>query len=512
VLKRFAKLLLKKPKQQNEQPAQHSDELIQLKQGPVFNNLEKNKEAISKIYKLPDNRDLSTRNLIIGGQSLEGWVVFFAPLVNAQRIEQNIIKPLLTNTDHHKQIDQIIVSQSLKEITTFKKVLFELNKGATVLFVEDRATAYSMDTVEVRGRNIEKTQNENILKGPKEAFTENVLDNIALVRKNFRTESLVTESLVVAQRMEDEVFILYLEDVVNQKLLENVKHRLSALHVDSIQNLGLLEQYLEEREKSIFPTILYTERPDRATSSIQDGFIVLLMQGSPACLVLPATFWAFIQSPEERYLRFLFGNYTRVLRMAAIFIALFTSAIYVAITNYHAQMIPADLLLAISSTRERVPFPAVVEVIIMEVAFELIREAGLRVPSPIGPTIGIVGALILGQAAVEANIISPIVIIVVALGGVSSFSVSDISFNFVIRICKFLFIFAAGIFGIYGMTIVFVLGLIHLISIKSFGVPYFAPMTPKYRSSNDTVVRGLLRNERFRPGFLKPKDMQKKGD
>lgn len=505
-------MLLKKPKQSNQTPIQHSDELIQLKQRPISHSLEKNKEAIRKIYKLPINRDVTTRNLVIGGHAINGWVVFISPLVNTQTIEQNIIKPLLTNADPNKGIDSIILSQSLKEIASYPEVLTEVNKGSTVLFLEGWTTAFAMNTTSIKGRNVEKAQTETILKGPKEAFTENVADNLALVRKNFRTESLVTESIVVSKRLDDEVYILYLDDVANKKILENVKNRLGALDVDSVQNLGLLEQYLEEREKSVFPTLLYTERPDRATSFIEDGYIVLMMQSSPACLVLPATFWAFIHTPEEHYLRFLFGNFTRFLRIAAIFIALFTSAIYVGITNYHAQMIPPDLLLAISSSRERVPFPAVIEVLAMEMAFELIREAGLRVPSPIGPTIGIVGALILGQAAVEANVISPIVIIVVALGGVSSFSVSDISFNFVIRIAKFLFIIAAAIFGIYGMTIVFVMGLTHMISIKSFGVPYFAPFTPKYKGGNDTLFRGLLKNNIFRPGYLKPKDLQKKGD
>jgi spore germination protein KA len=173
-------------------------------------------------------------------------------------------------------------------------------------------------------------------------------------------------------------------------------------------------------------------------------------------------------------------------------------------------MVPSDLLLAISATREKVPFPTFIEVLMMESAFELIREAGLRVPSPIGPTIGIVGALILGQAAVQANIVSPIVVIVVALSGLSSFAIGDISMNFAIRIIRFAMIMAGGVLGIYGMAAVFSIGLFYVVSIKSFGVPYLAPMTPKYISSNDTIFRKLTKNERFRPGYLKPKDVKKK--
>jgi spore germination protein KA len=512
LLKQLWKMVIEATKHQVDTEEVNSDELITLKQSNVFFDLEKNHESISKIYQTHKNKDLHIRRLYIGGWEKKGMLVYISPLVNPQIIERTIIEPLLMNTSGEKSMEMIIFSHSLKKIISYKEVLLEVNKGNTVLFIDDFKTAYAIETLQIKARNIEKAENEVILKGPKEAFTENVADNIALIRKKFKTESLMNETVTVSKRMNDEVHILYLDDIVNQELLNQVKERLTAFELDAIQNLGILEQYIEEREKSLFPTMLYTERPDRAAAFIQDGYIVLLMSSSPGCLVLPATFWAFFHTPDEHYLRFVFGNFTRVLRMLAIFIAVFTSAIYISITNYHAQMIPPDLLLAIASTRERVPFPAVVEILIMETAFELIREAGLRVPNPIGPTIGIVGALILGQAAVEANIISPIVIIVVALSGLSSFAVSDISFNFAVRIIRFLFIFAAGILGIYGMVILFVVGLSYMISIKSFGVPYLAPMTPRFKASQDTLFRKLVQNEKLRPGFLKPKDLEKKGD
>lgn len=490
----------------------HSDELIALKQSNLFKEISRNNDAISKIYKSPKNKDFTIREITIGGIGKKASIVFLSPIADITHIEETIIKPLLTNTDCQKELEMIIITPSLKKLYTYKEVLTEINRGNTVLFIDNSKFAFAMETGQIKARNIEKAENEVILKGPKEAFTENVLDNISLIRKKFKTESLINESITVSKKNNDEVYLLYLDDVVNQDLLEKVKKSLQSFEVDVIQNLGILEQFIEDREKSIFPTTLYTEKPDRAASFLQDGYIVLLMASSPASLVVPATFWAFFHTPDEHYLRFLFGNFTRALRGMAIFIALFTSAIYISITNYHAQMIPPDLLLAISSTRERVPFPAIIEILIMEIAFELIREAGLRVPNPIGPTIGIVGALILGQAAVEANVISPLVIIVVALSGLSSFAVSDISFNFAIRIIRFLFIIAAGILGIYGMVIIFVMGLSYMVSIRSFGVPYLAPMTPRSKASQDTVFRRLLQNERWRPGFLRPKDLEKKGD
>jgi len=233
------------------------------------------------------------------------------------------------------------------------------------------------------------------------------------------------------------------------------------------------------------------------------------MENSSASLILPVTFWSYFHSPEDRYLRLVFGNFSRLVRFFAVFITLFISSIYVALTNFHFEMIPQDLLLAISSARERVPFPVPIEVLIMEFAFELIREAGLRIPSPLGPTIGIVGALILGQAAVEANIISPIIVIVAALSGLSSFAVGDVSFNYSVRITRFLFIFSSMLFGIFSLIGAFLLWVMYMTSVKSFGVPYLSPMTPHYKSGGDFLFRKAVFKEIWRPGNIRPKDIKK---
>ncbi|RKJ29946.1 spore germination protein, partial [Butyricicoccus sp. 1XD8-22] len=276
---------------------------------------------------------------------------------------------------------------------------------------------------------------------------EDVAANISLIRKKIRNENLVVESVTISKRSNNELYIVYMKDLVNDKLLKDVKNKLNSLDVNAIQNLSVLEEYIEDSNKSLFPTILSTERPDRTVSFLEDGYIALLMNNSPDSLILPATFWSFYHNPEDHYLRFIFGNFIRLLRFLALLITLFVSAFYIAATNYHVEMIPSDLLLAISATREIIPFPAIIEILLMEIAFELIREAGLRVPNPIGPTIGIVGALILGQAAVDANIVSPLVVIIVALSGLCSFAVGDISLNFSIRLVRFLFIFSAALFG-----------------------------------------------------------------
>lgn len=478
----------------------------------VQSSVTDNLNLFKQIYKIPENMDVKIREFTLGKSGRNAAILFISSIIDSKRLEESIIKPLLECQDDDAKISEIIFNPILTPVTEIKKVIEHLNLGNAAIFLDGDHTAYMVDCAKFESRAIEQPQNEAVIKGPKEAFTEKVVVNLSLIRKRIKNEKLIVEATVVSERSKNEVLILYIRNLADEKMVANIQSRLENLSVDAVQNLSLLEQYIEERRYSLFPSVLYTERPDRAVSFLEDGNIILLMDNSPDCMVLPATFWSYFHSPEDHYLRFAFGNFSRIIRIVALFITLFTSAIYVAVTTYHAEMIPADLLLAIAGTRERVPFPAFFEILIMEMAFELIREAGLRVPNPMGPTIGIVGALILGQAAVEANIISPIVIIVVALSGLSSFAISDVSLNFAIRIVRFGFIFSASLFGIYGMTALFITGLFYMVSIKSFGVPYLAPMSPHYVSSGDTIFRKVLTSELFRPGYLKPADLKKKGD
>ncbi|WP_246027647.1 spore germination protein [Lysinibacillus antri] len=473
-------------------------------------NLESTIDMMKSLFSIPENNDVKLRHLQIGGLERKATLIYISTITDTPIIEEHIIRPLVQNENTLKAIENIISAPSVSTVQMIEDAVTGINNGDTVLFVEGYDLAYVIATSSVEGRGIEKAENEVVVKGPKEAFNEKALSNISLIRKRIKNENLMVESLTISQRSNNDLYILYIKDLANEDILNRIKDKVNKLNVNAIQNLSLLEQYIEENNKSLFPTILYTERPDRTSAFLEDGFIVLIMDNSPSSLILPATFWSFFHNPEDYYLRFIFGNFIRMLRMIALFITLFISAIYISVTNYHIGMIPADLLLAISATREIVPFPAIIEVLMMEIAFELIREAGLRVPNPIGPTIGIVGALILGQAAVQANIVSPLVVIIVALGGLSSFAIGDINMNFTIRLLRFLFIISAALFGFYGMTFLFITGLFYMVTIKSFGVPYLSPMTPYYKSSKDTFFRKVMLNEIYRPGYIKPKDIQKK--
>jgi spore germination protein KA len=272
----------------------------------------------------------------------------------------------------------------------------------------------------------------------------------------------------------------------------------------------MLEQYLDEHPYSLVPSALNTERPDRACAFLLEGHVILIMDNSPAALVMPITIWSLLHSAEDHYMRWAYSNFMRVIRLLALFVAVMTPSVYIAVATFHEEMIPTDLLLAIAATREQVPFPALLEVLLMEFAFELVREAAVRVPTVIGPTIGIVGALILGQAAVEANIISPILVVIVAMTGISSFTIPEPSLNFAVRITRFILLFAAAFMGFFGIALVIACMLAYLTTYTSYGVPFLSPLTPYYRSSADMILRMPLHKERFRPENLRPRDLIRK--
>jgi spore germination protein KA len=471
-------------------------------------NFEELDQQLKEKFSFPRNRDFNLKELKGNEGQTIAIIYYISSIVDMNQIENNIILPM-------KQLEQgsvkehVITANHFQKLATLNQAIKQLLNGSAIVLFKD-GLLYASSAQKFAHRSVPKVENEPVIKGPKEAFVESASINQSLIRKRIRDENLISETMEVGKRSINEVTIMYIKDIVNEDILTEVKEKIKAIDVDNVQNINLLDQYLEDRKYSLVPVNLFTERPDRATAYLEEGHIVLLMDHTSGCLVVPMTFWSMMHTSEDHFMRFWYGNFSRLVRMIAFFIAIFTPAIYIALTNYHSEMIPPDLLLAIAATREKVPFPVIFEIMIMEIAFELLREAGLRIPNPIGPTIGIVGALILGQAAVEANIVSPIMVIVIAITGLSSFALSDVSLNYMIRIARFLFTFAAATFGILGMVAVFLFALSYMVSMKSYGVPYFAPVAPHYKSANDTFFRRILTKETWRPGFMKPQDMKRR--
>ena len=379
--------------------------------------------------------------------------------------------------------------------------------GDVLFFLDGYHKALKIPDKGYPGRGVYETESEKVIRGSNEGFSESVKLNTALIRKRLRSPHVKVKETFIGRRTNTNVDLVYLKDLIYPGMLEEMERRLKEFEIDGTLDSGIIEQLTEKRKYSPFPQFQTTQRPDRAAMAILEGRIVLLSDNSPVALILPATYNTFIQTSDDYYSRWEIASFTRALRYLASFLAMIFPGLYLAMTNFHTQILPTDLLLSLAASREGVPFPAMVEVILMEIAFELLREAGVRLPGANGNTIGIVGGLIIGQAAVDANIVSPIVVIVVALTALCSFAVPNEEFATAFRILKFLFIFLCGSMGFFGFLAGVLAVLIHLSHLESFGIPYLAPFVGAdlngYQDERDTFLRLPLEFLKKRPVYTR---------
>ncbi|WP_394218912.1 spore germination protein [Halobacillus trueperi] len=485
----------------------------------ITENLEENKKILEKAFRAEKNKDFIFRDIFVKEMKCEGLLIYINGTIDNKTLEEFVIQPLLHMTTPNRKrnslqhfCQQIITSTKSTSISVFAEMNKHLLDGNVVLLMPGFAEAVSIRVAGFESRTIEKPENEAVVKGPKEAFVESKHKNLTLIRKHLRDRSLVTENMDLGKIETNEISFMYIDSIADPDLVREVKKRCSQIEADAVEQLSILEQHIEERPYSLVPSCMLTERPDRAAAFLREGHVIILDDQSPYALITPITFWSLFHTSEDYYQRWAYGNFIRIVRFLAVMIALLTPSFYIAISNYHAEMLPTDLLLAIAATREVIPFPVVIEVLIMELAFELLREAGVRIPSVIGPTIGIVGALILGQAAVEANIVSPIMVLVVAITGLSSFAIPEVSFSFIVRILRFGFLLVAAVFGFFGMSLFMAAILAYLVSVQTFGVAFFSPLAPYSPSSKDFVVRPPIWKLWLRPLNLHPKQQSRKAD
>ena len=405
--------------------------------------------------------------------------------------------------------NSLVPQNAVKKKKSFNDILPDINMGNCLLFVDTIDTAFSIDAKGFKQRGVDSPKNETVIRGAQEAFTEAIRTNTSMIRRFVNNENLVIESLSVGKVTKTKCAVCYMKDIANDDLVAEVKYRLNNLDIDTIISSGQLEQLIEDNSKCSLPQMLSTERPDKAANHILSGRVVVIVNGSPYVLIMPCVFVDFLSSAEDPNLKFQYANLLKFVRLVAFFITLLLPGLYVAITNFHQEIIPTELLFAIVASRESVPFPIIVEILAMEISFELIREASLRVPSPIGTTIGIIGALILGQAAVEASIVSPILIIIIAITGITSFAIPDFYLSFHLRIARFLYIIAGFLAGFLGIGIVLFGHLILLCSLKSFGVSYLVPYIPATSKNNKAYFMPPFWSREKRPDFLNSKRPKK---
>ncbi|WP_224723481.1 spore germination protein [Paenibacillus vietnamensis] len=481
----------------------------------VAADLKANMDKLVSIF--GPSHDVNYRSIRIGGASgVSAFIIYIDGLVNSETVDQFILEAsMFAVKDQHGSSEGLLSHlqctglpiHETKQVDTINDVVHTVLCGDTALFVDGDPHALILN---VRGwdkRNISEPATESVVRGPKEGFTETLRTNTTLIRRRLKDPKLRVQCMQVGKRSRTDLAIMYIEGLTNPIILEEVLRRIRMISIDAVLESGYIEQFIQDSQWTPFPLIQNTERPDKAVSHLLEGKVIIISDGTPFVLIAPAIFTQFYHSPEDYYERFMIGTLIRFIRILSMLMALLLPSLYIAFSSFHPEMIPSRLVIAMAAGRSTVPFPSIVEAFLMEVTMEILREASVRLPGPIGPTIGIVGALVVGQAAVQAGIVSPIMVIVVALTTIGSFASPSYSAAIALRMLRFPVMIAAALFGLYGIMLLLIIVIIHLCTLKSFGVPYLSPLTPTRASDlKDTLLRAPLQWMRKRPIMFVPKD------
>lgn len=483
-------------------------------------DLKMNLAILQKI--LGESDDVIFHEFQIGKDvKLDVSLVFIDGLADKAVVDGDILAPLLIEVPKiiddcweigragaaEKIKSRFLTIREVREENYFGNLVEACLDGDGILLIDGCSTALIAGVKGWEHRNVSQPINERNVRGPQESFNEVLRSGIALLRRKIKDPNLTIKTQVIGKRSKTAVSVVHIKDITNPALLQEVDKRLSQIDTDSILESGYIEQYIEDNPFSPFPQIQYTERPDRVAAALLEGRIAIMVDGTPNVLIIPAVLSNFWTAVDDYYERWMAANLFRTFRTINILVAVILPSLYIAITTYHQEMLPTPLAFSVAGARQGLPFPAFVEAIIMEIALELLREAGLRLPGVIGQTIGIVGGIILGQAAVTAGIVSPLMIVIVALTAIGSFSIPSYSAGISLRILRFPLMILAAMLGLYGIMFGVIIILIHLITLSSFGIPYLSPITPtNLNSLKDTAIRTPLWAMRFRPKHLKTKD------
>lgn len=483
---------------------------------PVSKQLDENVERYRQIF--ADCADIKMREMKLGKRQSVGCMAAYIEVAGGDLMfEHSLVGRFLNDmcSCPDEEILRKVEQNSLgiSDVTPFfymEDVASAMLTGDTVLFIEGYPAGLKIPDKGYPQMSIGEATSEKVIRGSNEGFTDSVKTNTALIRKRVRTPKVKIRELKIGVRSQTNVDLVYMDDLIYPHVLEEIERRLDGFEIDGVLDSGILEQLAEKNWYSPFPQFQTTQRPDRAAMAVLEGRIVLLSDNSPAALILPTDYNSFIQTSDDYYNRWEIASFGRILRYIASFFAMVLPGLYLAVCNFHTQILPTNLLLSFAAARQGVPFPGVVEVLLMELSFELLREAGVRLPGAMGNTIGIVGGLIIGQAAVEANLVSPIVVIVVAFTALCSFSIPNEEFATAFRLLKFVFIGLSAWLGFFGFLLAMLLLLIHLSHLSSFGIPYLMPFVGAdvtgYEDERDSLIRMPVFSLRRRPIFTKRKE------
>jgi spore germination protein KA len=481
---------------------------------PTSSSLTDTLKEIQEI--LGNNEDLQIKHFKIFGQ-FHAASVYFSSLVNKDALNKDILKPLMYEPEHligkEKPLNQLIdliLSEALyhseaKVGESIDELIELMLRGETVIFIDGIKEAIHIGTRKIEKRAIAQPETEQVILGSREGFIESIATNIALLRYRLPTPDFQVKTMKVGRLTKSMVAICYLKGIANETVIKEVEKRLSEIDIDAILDVGYLEQFIEDNPFSPFPQTQTTERPDKTVANLVEGRVAVLVDGSPFSLVVPVVFNQFYQTIEDYSSRFLMGSFVRLARILALVFSLIFPSLYVSLISFNPELLPTEFAVAVAGGRAGVPYPAVIEVLIIEVSMEILREATVRLPKQVGGALSIVGVLVIGQAAVEAGLSSPITVVVIALTTIGSFATPTYTAAFALRMLRFPIMILAGIFGLYGVMIGVIFIFNHMLSLKSFGVPYMSPVSPTdYQGMKDVVIRSPLWWMPKRPGFLHP--------
>ena len=456
----------------------------------ISSNLQWNLSYIKEV--IGNSSDIVIRDFKAGQSGLiDLGLIYTDGLADKSFVQDFVLDTLMVqirnadvdHTDIHTDLFEFIKTQTLpigeiKEIVQFETLFFHFLSGDTILLMDGFPKCLAIGSRGWADRGVQEPSSQTVVRGPKDGFSETLRTNTALIRRRIKDPNLWLETKQLGKKTKTDVAIMYLKGVANEKMVKEVHTRLDKIKIDAILESGYVEELIQDSTFTPFPTIFNTERPDTVAAAILEGRVAILVDGTPFVLVVPALLINFFQASEDYYQRADIATLIRLLRYMAFFLALLTPSAYIAVTTFHQEMLPTPLLISLAAQRDGVPFPAIVEAIFMEITFEILREAGVRMPRAVGSAISIVGALVIGQAAVEAGIVTATMVIVVSLTAISSFVSPTFNMGIAVRILRFGFMILAGTFGLFGIILGLIAMVLHLSSLRSFGIPYLSPNAP----------------------------------
>jgi len=481
-----------------------------IKQLELSLDLEENIEQIKKLF--GNSFDLNIRRINVGADEFFGALIYIDSLVgnemvnnilhnlNIDLLERLDLNNKLENNTYQIIVNKVLSNKNITETDNLEKITKDLASGYTAILFSGIKKVILCETKELETRAIEEPEAEVSLRGPRDGFVENIEVNISLLRRRLRIPHLWVENLELGKLSKTNISIAYIKGLASEELLDEVRERLNRIEVDTVLDSGRIQEYIIDQPFTLFPLVKRTERVDGVVSCLAEGRVAILTSETPFVLIAPTTYNSLLQSVDDYNEIFPLGSFIRMMRHFSFVISLILPGAYVAIINYHPELLPITLLLRIASSREGVPFPVLIEAIIMEVLFEVLREAGLRLPKAFGAAVSIVGALILGEAAITAGLVSPAMVIIVALTAIASFTTPDYTLALAARVTRFGFLFLGGAAGLFGIQFGLLLLLIHLVSLRSFGQPYFQPYGPLIWSDlKDSIIRVFWWKQQKRP-------------